>query len=139
MNLQEIVEQLQSCNYECEAGALENNVAFIELRRIAHTSDEGTACANCHSPVHAFQIPRLENDLATAQAQADSFARLLAKRLSTSVREHPRADVWRTAQAIDGDELATYEAAITYLITRGLAVRHESNQSWWRFVEANNA
>lgn len=33
MNLKEIVEQLESCNYECEAGPLENNVAFIELKK----------------------------------------------------------------------------------------------------------
>jgi hypothetical protein len=31
MTLKEIVEQLKSCRYECEAGPLENNVAFIEL------------------------------------------------------------------------------------------------------------
>jgi hypothetical protein len=35
MTLQEIIEQLESCHYECEAGTLENNVAFIELKRIA--------------------------------------------------------------------------------------------------------
>lgn len=35
MNLKQIVEQLESCNFECEAGPLENNVAFIELKRMA--------------------------------------------------------------------------------------------------------
>lgn len=35
MSLAEIVEQLKSCNYECEAGPLENNVAFIELVRLS--------------------------------------------------------------------------------------------------------
>jgi hypothetical protein len=34
MTLQEIIEQLESCNYECEAGRLENNVAFIELKKV---------------------------------------------------------------------------------------------------------
>jgi hypothetical protein len=34
MTLQEIVEQLESCNYECEAGTLENNVAWRELKQI---------------------------------------------------------------------------------------------------------
>ncbi len=33
--LTEIVTQLRSCNYECEAGALANNVAFQELERMA--------------------------------------------------------------------------------------------------------
>lgn len=30
-----IVAQLESCNYECEGGLLENNVAFIALKRMA--------------------------------------------------------------------------------------------------------
>lgn len=33
--LREIVEQLQSCGFECEAGKLENNVKFMELRKLA--------------------------------------------------------------------------------------------------------
>ena len=32
MTLREIIEQLESCNYECEAGSLERNIAFIELK-----------------------------------------------------------------------------------------------------------
>jgi hypothetical protein len=35
MNLQEIVDQMELCNYECEGGPLVNNVAFIELRKMA--------------------------------------------------------------------------------------------------------
>lgn len=35
MTLEEIVEQLESCEYECEAGKLENNIAFWELKRLA--------------------------------------------------------------------------------------------------------
>lgn len=35
MTLTEIVEQLRSCNYECEAGRLEDNVAFVELVQMA--------------------------------------------------------------------------------------------------------
>lgn len=35
MTLAEIVEQLRSCNYECEAGRLEDNVAFEELVQYA--------------------------------------------------------------------------------------------------------
>lgn len=33
--LNEIVEQLKSCGYECEAGPLENNVAFQKLAELA--------------------------------------------------------------------------------------------------------
>lgn len=39
MTLAEIVEQLRSCNYECEAGRLEDNVAFVELERLATRRD----------------------------------------------------------------------------------------------------
>jgi hypothetical protein len=34
MTLAEIVKQLESCNYECEAGPLANNVAFIALKNM---------------------------------------------------------------------------------------------------------
>lgn len=43
MNLSEIVAQLRACNYECEAGRLENNVAFQELARMADEIDEARA------------------------------------------------------------------------------------------------
>ncbi|MED3571951.1 hypothetical protein [Cytobacillus praedii] len=33
--LKEIVEQLKSCGFSCEAGPLENNIAFIELQELA--------------------------------------------------------------------------------------------------------
>jgi hypothetical protein len=33
--IQKIVEQLESCNYECEAGALNRNIAFLALKRMA--------------------------------------------------------------------------------------------------------
>lgn len=39
MKLREIVEQLRSCGYTCEAGALENNVAFMELERITQANE----------------------------------------------------------------------------------------------------
>lgn len=35
MTLKEIIEQLESCNYECEGGPLVNNEAWIELKRMA--------------------------------------------------------------------------------------------------------
>jgi hypothetical protein len=35
MTLSDIVTQLRACNYTCEAGALENNVAFQELVKMA--------------------------------------------------------------------------------------------------------
>lgn len=37
--LSAIVEQLRSCHYECEAGSLENNVAFQALERLAKDDD----------------------------------------------------------------------------------------------------
>ena len=33
--LRKIVEQLEICNYECEAGFLNNNVAFLALKRMS--------------------------------------------------------------------------------------------------------
>jgi len=33
-NITKIVEQLESCNYECEGSVLVNNVAFIALKRM---------------------------------------------------------------------------------------------------------
>jgi hypothetical protein len=36
MNLKEIVEQLKSCGYQCEAGDLEHNEAFIALAQKAN-------------------------------------------------------------------------------------------------------
>jgi len=41
VTLEGIVEQLISCNYECEAGPLENNLAFIELKRRANRIPNG--------------------------------------------------------------------------------------------------
>jgi hypothetical protein len=35
MTLQEIIEQLESCHYECEAGTLENNAAFRKMKQVA--------------------------------------------------------------------------------------------------------
>jgi hypothetical protein len=40
MTLKEIVEQLRSCGFECEAGPLENNVAFIALEKRAEASKD---------------------------------------------------------------------------------------------------
>ena len=39
MNLKEIVTQLRACGYECVAGPIENNVAFIELERLASETE----------------------------------------------------------------------------------------------------
>ncbi len=39
MNLNEIVEQLERCGFECEAGPLENNTAFIALKELAESED----------------------------------------------------------------------------------------------------
>ncbi len=37
--LPEIIEQLESCNFECEAGPLELNMAFIRLKFIAKAKE----------------------------------------------------------------------------------------------------
>lgn len=42
MNLPQIIEQLESCGFESEAGPLTNNVAFLYLKKIAETN-----CAFC--------------------------------------------------------------------------------------------
>lgn len=39
-----IVEQLEKCGYTCEGGALENNVAFVELKRIVNDRHNVAAC-----------------------------------------------------------------------------------------------
>lgn len=39
-----IVEQLEKCGYTCEGGALENNVAFVELKRIVNDRHDVAAC-----------------------------------------------------------------------------------------------
>lgn len=45
MTLSEIVQQLRSCQYECEAGSLDNNVAFIALVEMANESLSHTTAA----------------------------------------------------------------------------------------------
>ncbi|MCY8345038.1 hypothetical protein MOC74_06080 [Bacillus haynesii] len=35
MKLNKIVQQLKGCGFECEAGPLENNVAYIQLEKFA--------------------------------------------------------------------------------------------------------
>jgi hypothetical protein len=39
MTLAEIIEQLEACGYECEAGPLENNVVWQELKKVAYLYD----------------------------------------------------------------------------------------------------
>jgi hypothetical protein len=50
MNLEEIVEQLESCNYECEGGSLKNNVAFIKLKKMVGRGESGSGLMIC--PLH---------------------------------------------------------------------------------------
>lgn len=40
MDLRKIVEQLEACGFECEAGPLENNVAFIALKELAESEED---------------------------------------------------------------------------------------------------
>lgn len=58
--LQEIVNQLELCGYECQGGPLEMNTAFIRLKEIAHDGTIPTkldrsmwdGCEWCHSHVY---------------------------------------------------------------------------------------
>ena len=43
-NLQKIIEQLELCEFACEGGSLEYNVAFVELKRIAENTHDIAAC-----------------------------------------------------------------------------------------------
>jgi len=43
-NLQAIVEELELCKFSCEAGSLENDLAFQELKRIASDKHNIAAC-----------------------------------------------------------------------------------------------
>src|SRR5687768_4617250 len=40
MNLPDILSELTACGYACEAGALENNVAWRELERMAQVTQQ---------------------------------------------------------------------------------------------------
>ncbi|WP_342512262.1 hypothetical protein MKY34_16785 [Sporosarcina sp. FSL K6-1522] len=40
MELRKIVKVLESCRYECEAGPLENNTAFIALKELAESEED---------------------------------------------------------------------------------------------------
>ena len=56
MNLKEIVEQLESCNFECNGGNISNNVAFIELKNMANepTTQKHSPCFDCPSMKEYF-------------------------------------------------------------------------------------
>ncbi|MEA3186274.1 MAG: hypothetical protein QOD99_104 [Chthoniobacter sp.] len=53
MTIPEIVEQLKACHYECEAGPLENNIAFRELEKIAQGS-AASGVATASRPAEAL-------------------------------------------------------------------------------------
>jgi hypothetical protein len=42
MNLAEIIEQLESCAFRCEAGPLERNVAFVALKAMVKPGNQTT-------------------------------------------------------------------------------------------------
>jgi len=64
-NLNEIIQQLEACHYECEAGPLENNVAWIELRAVAEI---------CPDPIRtlAVAVRKLTTDNETLRAMVGS-------------------------------------------------------------------
>lgn len=60
MTLKEIVEQLESCDYRCEAGSLENNVAFQELKRLAEKPARMPSIRVRHLDRAGIPIPRVD-------------------------------------------------------------------------------
>jgi hypothetical protein len=46
MNLSEIISEIESCGYTCEAGNLERNMAWIELKAMAKPSCSGNCGMN---------------------------------------------------------------------------------------------
>lgn len=60
MTLSEIVEQLRSCDYQCEGGPLVNNVAFRELEYCATQEMKLEPCPFCGS----HQVELMTNDYA---------------------------------------------------------------------------
>jgi hypothetical protein len=71
MTLQEIVDQLRACEFTCEAGRLEMNVAFQELEKIANTESYLARLlnkGNCHFELYettpceeAYTLEELDN------------------------------------------------------------------------------
>ena len=57
-DLQAIVEQLELCKFSCEAGALEHNVAFQELKRIASDKHSIAACLANYCNSHGMTLLR---------------------------------------------------------------------------------
>lgn len=49
-SLADIVKQLEFCSYRCEAGPLESNLAFIELKRRAAMEQPESGEINCTRP-----------------------------------------------------------------------------------------
>lgn len=47
MTLEEIVSQLKSCGFTCEAGKLENNVAFMELEKMSENENTKIQLTEC--------------------------------------------------------------------------------------------
>lgn len=82
MTLQEIVTQLHACGYTCEAGKLENNVAWQELERLAKertwvplTGDSlDYATLDPHVGIWAYHEDGREISISTSEQEI--FARL---------------------------------------------------------------
>lgn len=50
MEIMKIVNRLKSCNYQCEAGPLEKNPAFIELEKAAQKNPESEPSTSINTP-----------------------------------------------------------------------------------------
>jgi hypothetical protein len=87
MTLREIVEQLQSCNYECEAGPLENNVAFVDLQRLADqtTMNFGQALEEVKQG-KGMRLPQWQPDVVIRAQYPDEHSKMTAPYLYVESR-----------------------------------------------------
>ena len=82
MEIIKIVNQLKSCNYQCEAGPLEKNTAFIELETAAKKNGESepsTSTNKAMDVINAFtkeyETTIFDDQLSSGFEQAAIIAR----------------------------------------------------------------
>lgn len=76
MALKEIVKQIESCGYECEAGPLENNQAFQRLKELAaHELPDMSVLTIDPNGRYIFQMPKAtpRDEIVWVRAQLDKL------------------------------------------------------------------
>ena len=63
LKLDELIPQLKSCGYECEAGKLECNIAFIEDKSDACAEATIWAISEFMKPEHELYLAILRNKM----------------------------------------------------------------------------